>query len=640
MERFFAIRDSWRNGISLWIVALAVFSLPVLGVWLKDLRLENDVTTWLPADDPDSVVLEWFDSEFESEDRLLVSWDTSSIHDPRVQMFVDQLRVSGSLPATLSDTTTPHQAVALMENNKIDPETAVRRLTGILIGNGFLKVQLSEPARLFQKEAQDRVRQTAEEFLGEEVSVVAAVEYREPMLPPEEQDGETEEDEEVAVVNIVIPEHDFQLRWSGMSATSERALELIKKLNGLEGDSGPIVESAFFAPGAPVAVSIAVTEYGEEAHRQTMNDLRTAAQAIGVSEEEFRIGGTTVARDQLSVAGNEAVWNQAYPIWNFFKRSPILLSGIVGIVTSFVMLRSPMLAIKVLLAAGYACLVVLALIPATGKPLNIVLIVLPNLLLVLTMSGAIHVANYWKHAVAEGNPRPVATAIRLAWQPCVLASVTTAIGMASLITAVLNPVQEFGIYSSIGCIISLLVILFLFPSLLTFRKNLSGRAFESTELDQKRWESVAGFLVRHRLLVNFGCLILFVFSVYGLRWFQTETRVIRYFLPHTRIVQDYNFLEESLAGIVSIETIVHFDEQAQDEMSIVERMEFVRHLEAKIAEHPWISGTMSLADFRPVSTPPAEDAGTFTKVRYRKSLVRMQQEIFERPQDNVTQFAK
>ena len=98
--------------------------------------------------------------------------------------------------------------------------------------------------------------------------------------------------------------------------------------------------------------------------------------------------------------------------------------------------------------------------------MNMVLIVMPTLLIVLTTSAAIHLANYWKHS---GDPAPggsVFRAAETAWLPCALASGTTAIGLASLLASNLVPVRDFGIYSAIGCIISFVIVLYVLPSLM------------------------------------------------------------------------------------------------------------------------------------------------------------------------------
>src|SRR5690606_31769303 len=93
--------------------------------------------------------------------------------------------------------------------------------------------------------------------------------------------------------------------------------------------------------------------------------------------------------------------NPDYPLWQIHKRSPVLLSAIVGIGMAFLVLRSIRLATLVLLTDIFVAAVTTALLPGTGHTLNMVLIVLPNLMIVLTSSGAIHLANYWKHEAVK-----------------------------------------------------------------------------------------------------------------------------------------------------------------------------------------------------------------------------------------------
>ncbi|MBT5020420.1 MAG: hypothetical protein HON04_16940, partial [Planctomicrobium sp.] len=84
MERLFYIRDRWGNGIALWVIVIILFTTPLLVLVLKDVSLENDITTWLPHDDPDARSLEWFTSQFAKDDQIVLSWDSSSLVDRRV----------------------------------------------------------------------------------------------------------------------------------------------------------------------------------------------------------------------------------------------------------------------------------------------------------------------------------------------------------------------------------------------------------------------------------------------------------------------------------------------------------------------------------------------------------------------------
>jgi predicted RND superfamily exporter protein len=162
------------------------------------------------------------------------------------------------------------------------------------------------------------------------------------------------------------------------------------------------------------------------------------------------------------------------------------------------------------------------------------------------------------------------------------------------------------------------------------------------------WERFARFLVRRAGLVNFVSLASFAAAAYGLVWFQTETKVIRYFPPHTRVFQDYKALEDSLAGIVSVEVLVQFPQQpeidlteatdeevaaAAKQLNVLQRMEIVRRIEGKLANHPGVSGTISLADFRPVSPEPGTP-------RYIVTVRKTEKAIFDEQADETQSFAQ
>ena len=648
MERFFNIRDWWGNGITLWVVVLLLFSTPLLLVVLKDVSLENDITTWLPKDDPDARSLEWFSDQFERENRLIISWDSSSLNDGRVDAFAHALQHEADTQGSGIDlVSTPHDIIRSMVENKVSEEEAIDRLTGVLVGIGFLKVKLTPAGQAHEAAAKEFAKATVAKITGSTVSIlppvvaVPAPQRKAISNSHSEDQGENEaESQQPKPLSFVVPDHDFQLRWSEMAANSALTDRLRKELEGLQQAGQPIIEHAFFASGAPVAVTIALNEMGDTSLPQTIAVIESVAVAQGIPADEIRMAGSPVSRVRLNQAAKRAVWNREYPAWNVFKRTPILLSALVSIVVSFILLRSFRLAFLVTMASMYTCVFVVALIPLTGKSLNMVLIVLPDLLLVLTTSGSIHVANYWKHAVTLGEKNPIVSAVKMAWQPCAWASVTTAIGMASLLTAVLEPVQQFGFYSSIGCLVSLAMILIGFPSMMSVLPG-RGKCFaEHAERESTNWGHFGRKVVHHQMLITTVCLGLFVFSLVGLQWFKTETKVIRYFPAKSRISQDYHYLEEGLSGIVSLDTVIRFDATGVEDLNIGERMELIRDIENKVAAHPQISGTLSLADFRNPVKRPSEKASRRQKIFYGKTLQRIEKRLFKEKVDEVSQFTR
>ncbi|MBX3439056.1 MAG: MMPL family transporter, partial [Planctomycetaceae bacterium] len=642
---------------SLLILAGMAALMPFALYALKDIHLDNRIETWLPAQDPHAVALEWFHTHFGDKAGLLISWEGASLNDPRVEAFAaelaglpDELGTRTQLKPGFSEVRTPRDLIRRMLDNNVDRDTAITQLLGVVIGAGPLKIRLTPEGRLEQDVVVEEIRRRAREQVGIEVrflSPEAEQIVTSSTTPPAQESFQADEYSGPGADDpYPLPAaHDFQMQWAGMtpqSPVSQRVIELSRNLVGRHGKA--LVEDAFYAPGAPVAVMLAISDSGDEGIATTIADIRAAAVRVGIPEAELHMGGSPYGRYELNRAAQGSMWNTDYPWWNLPKRSPVMLSAIVGVGLAFLVLKSTWLATLILLTDIFVAVVTMALLPLTGHTLNMVLIVMPNLLIVLTSSGAIHIANYWKHAADQGKVGAVLEAIRIGWKPCALASVTTAIGLASLVTSILRPVREFGIFASIGCLISLAAILIGFPAMLRLWKGPIPAVHDE---DHSIWRGLGRWLARHGTSVVAVNMALICFGAFGLQWFRTETKVIKYFKPTTRIYQDYQYLEENLAGIAPVEVVVSFSPEVRDELATameeeefvedaddepidneqsrgaeprrltsVERMELVRKIKSLVAGHPEISGTLALSDFRPPLEVPPADASIPVRARY------------------------
>lgn len=658
MASFFQKRDPWGHSFSLWVVVFMIFVTPVLFGVLREIRQENNVENWLPPNDPQSKVLSWHRDSFGIEDRVLLSWDGSSLTDLRANRLKtllmgkpdDQGVLRGGSPY-IKNVLTPQDAIKKMVDLRVEPEEAQERLKGVLLGTGALKIQLTDAGRKRQEQTIEELKATAKRELGVDLTVKPAfkewieiVDESEEAEQPVETPADDDEDAvDFKALVAAIPTHDFQVTWPRMqvgSALAEKIKTLALSLkrpeilpaNKAEGavtekEAHPaLIQDCFFAAGTPIAVAIELSDTGDADHAAAIAAIENAASKAGIPEADLHLGGRPVAGAALNAMVKKSSWNTAYPAWQFHKRSVTLFSGLIGIALAFLMLRSVRLSCLVLLVSYYTTFVAVSVVPLTGGTMNMVLVVMPTLLTVLTLSGSIHVANYWKHAAHVDMKTAVSQAVDMARAPCMMASLTTAIGLASLMTSPLSPVRDFGLYASIGCLISLLMVLYGLPSLLQL---WPGKPPKASEVDTKHWQTLGRVLSRHQVLVSMTCLMVFIASCYGFKWFRTETKVIRYFPDESRVIQDYLFLEENLSGITPVDTVICFDETAQKNTNFVERVELVRKIQKKIAEHPEISGSISLADFRPVTEPLPEDASRFQKLRHAKTVNETEQRVKE-----------
>ena len=621
MNNLFGKHDRWGHGHALWILVAMVFVIPPAWWAVRQVDMHNDVSNWLPAHDPQAKTLNWFHDQFGSEERLLISWESSSLTDPRLGEVVTALRgTSGDSSVDrrtgspyLKKVSSPVDALKQILKSKVEPEDAVARLAGTIIGIGPLQIRLSDVGRARLQTTKDLIA----EMVDAEFGVPAVITER-----TEEQIAnaiplvlEINEDKTVEIPPI---DSDLKVSWSTMTPGSQHVAAFQQRLAKLSANGDQLIERCFQQPGSPVALSIVLSEEGRAERSEAIDDIRERFASVGIPEPELRMGGSPVAGNALNQGVKQAAWNRNVPVSNFLYRSPVLTSFLVGIVLSVLLLRSLRLVLLVQIVAGYTMFLSVAMVPVTGGSMNMVVVVMPTLLMVLTLSAAIHIVNYWKHATESGTENAVQTAIRAARLPCTLAAITTALGLLSLTTSPLAPVGDFGLYSAVGCSISLVAVLYGLPALLLV--GLRPKSIQKTASNGGNfWDSFGRFLIQHRTAVTATALTLFVGCLVGLTRFQTQVKVIRYFPEDSRLVQDYNFLEQQLSGIVPVEVIVRFDEASQDQVTFLERQKIVQDVQDEIRNHPEISGVISLATFLPEPAKrPAPTANRALRMLYRR----------------------
>ncbi|MGE5193734.1 MAG: efflux RND transporter permease subunit [Deltaproteobacteria bacterium] len=653
MANFFEKKDRWGNGLALWVVVGMAFLIPI-SLWsLLSLRMENEVEHWIPKDNPDYMVVEWYRRHFPADDVVLFTWEGSSLEDPRVDRLVRKIR--GMTDATgkrrggsklIEKVRTPHDLIAQMRKNKVSRDEALRHLEGVLVGSGPVRIRLSEFGRARRDKVINHLRLTARDSLGIEIEVATPESEKGPdaidatadfsaetdvaataaasSSPAETADSAGTSGEEVACPPAddasAMPPHDLLVTWRGMhwdaakkSAFMQTVRDLRLPANKSPEPSPKVVDECFQVPGSPIALAVYLSEAGNADRNGAFRWLFAAAQEAGIPQDKIHMGGSAVAGASLNREVLKSVWDTSVPSWQIHRRSIILLSGLVGGILSFWLLRSFKLAGLVLAVSYFTTLLSTALVPVTGGSMNMVLVVMPTLILVTTLSVAIHLANYWRHAAAADLKTAVTTAIKTAFVPCLWAGMTSAIGQLSLLTSSLAPIRDFGLYSAAGTLISLGVTLYGLPALLQI---WPGKPPRTDDLDSAFWHTLAAWVAARHKFVTAVCLAGSALLTWGLVHFKTEVKVIRYFSESTRTVKDYEFIEDRLAGIVPVDVIIRFDRESQQQLKFLQRRDLVQKIQADMAKLPDISGSLSLVDFLPAVPPPSEHASVREKARY------------------------
>jgi len=344
------------------------------------------------------------------------------------------------------------------------------------------------------------------------------------------------------------------------------------------------------ADGATTGLLARLSEQGHLDRHAAISVIRREALSVGVPSDSLRLGGPTVD----SVALDQESERSRY-LWT-------AVSLILGSLAAWRCLRRVSLVAVVLLTAVYCGALTLAWVHVFGDELNMIMVTMPTLVYVLTISGAIHVTHYFQTAVREHGQKSAAQhALRAGWLPCVLTAVTTAIGLGSLQVSHVTPIRLFGFYSALGVISSLPVILFFLPSVLSLIPG--GRREERTPESgsMNRMNAVIhrvgqAVIRRHRLIVVSGALVMVV-SVVGVSRLQTSVKLINFFSPESRVIADYRWLESELSPLVPVEVVLRVP--GSHKSSMVLRMVLAEEVQNALSAMPDVDGAMSAATFTP-----------------------------------------
>ena len=647
--------SSHRTGKAILVAALIAFAVPLLVLGVRQLRLDNNVESWLPANDSEATIFQWYRGHFPEEERVIVTWRGSTLDDPRGDQLVGQLLGHvdadglrrGGVPY-IASVVTAREELTRMVGEGVPQDEAIARMQGTLIGMGRIKVRLTDAGRDQRTRTITQLQKRVHQELGIKLGVFEPVTFDDTLPLPEDSEIETtaatdaEPTAAVALDPLVIPDFDFEVAWTEFSAEDPNVAKvqtLARDLRGFATSKEPqgrvLIDDCFMAPGSPVAIAVTLSDAGRADATATLTALRKSAVQVGIPEQDLILGGRSVATMELNHSVIRAAWNTSAPFWKLHERSVMLLSGLVGMVLAFVSLRSLKLSLLVLGVSYYGAFVSTALVPLSGGSMNMVLVVLPTLVMVITLSGAIHVANYISHATLENPDGAVDRATKMAFLPCVNSVIAIVLGLLSLLSSSLAPVRDFGIYCSIGACLSLLLVLVVLPALL---KLFPTPGVKRPDSDVRRWLAYSQFLMRYSRPIHLACWTMGLIAAAGLIRFQTETKVIRNFADESRLIRDYRFIEQNLAGISSVETVIKFDRESQKSLRFLQRMEVVRQVAEGIRQHAQVSGAVCLADYQPVRTAPEASAGTREKVLYNRSSTEAEKRIKSSPTSDVRSF--
>ena len=155
----------------------------------------------------------------------------------------------------------------------------------------------------------------------------------------------------------------------------------------------------------------------------------------------------------------------------------------------------------------------LSLVASSGRTVTIVISAIPIIMLSLVTAYGIHfISRYYEERHYLPPKEAVEKSIEFVFIPILMSALTTMAGFASLITAVVRPMTEFGVFATIGIFVAFLLVIFLLGAIFsTFapKKVPENFSYHANDLVTMILKVIARSIINKKNLV-FGIIAIIV----------------------------------------------------------------------------------------------------------------------------------
>lgn len=214
------------------------------------------------------------------------------------------------------------------------------------------------------------------------------------------------------------------------------------------------------------------------------------------------------------------------------------------------------------------------LLAMLGISLTMIAVVIPVILIAVGSAYGIHIINQYYDEVreqknpltVEENRKAVVEALRKVIKPVVLAGLTTVAGFGSLSVSPIIPMKHFGIFTSIGVLVALIVALAFIPSLLILKGSGEGSKKQEANSGLKKKSGgrlifpvlrlYAGAIIRRGFVIVAVIILIIPVSLFGVSRIIVDNSIIEYFKKSTEIRRADSFLREYFGGTKHFSIVV------------------------------------------------------------------------------------
>ncbi len=237
-----------------------------------------------------------------------------------------------------------------------------------------------------------------------------------------------------------------------------------------------------------------------------------------------------------------------------------ILCSLICTLISFYLFKSLKVTGITLVVVGAAVVWVIGFMALTGVQLNSTTGLSFGMILVVSVAAVVHIVTHYneRFKIVKDREEAVKQALAVVARPCLMCSLTTATGFASITVSSIPMVRQLGFIMALGVMASYMLAVVITPALLvkmnppdtTMYKRMAGDWLAAA------FGRLETFVFSHyRLCAALG-LALVAFMIAGTPRVSSDTQILRMLTDRTKEIQDLKFVEKNLANVYSLEIVI------------------------------------------------------------------------------------
>ncbi|MCB0279727.1 MAG: MMPL family transporter [Calditrichaeota bacterium] len=285
-----------------------------------------------------------------------------------------------------------------------------------------------------------------------------------------------------------------------------------------------------------------------EGFMEARRGVEAIAEAVRAENPnlEIRLGGTVMLNTAFQDFAEQDLKN-LFPLMFIF-----IIVVIATLIRSFWGTALPMLLLALSVMFPIFLFVGVMSFSLTNVTMNVV-----QMLLAIAIADAIHVLTVFFRGLRNGLDKRHAMlyTVEKNFIPCLITSVTTAIGFFSLVFQTIPPFRDLGMFAGVGTVYAFILSLFALPaflSLIPFKKR-EVDVQQIKEYEKTGYEWLTNFIFKYQKGIRWFALVTSVIGLYYIFTINVDNIPIRYFAEHTEFRRATEYIDQSIIGVNPIE---------------------------------------------------------------------------------------